>query len=88
MISAAIRHDKQRLYEDLILLIGHATVQMVGRHLFTMETWVQPKAIPRGISTGPSGSEAGFSLSAPISHVSVALHSIVPLPLTPSNCSK
>jgi hypothetical protein len=71
MISASIRHNKQRLNEDLMLLIGRATVQMVGRHLFTIETWVQTKAIPRGISTGPNDNEAGFSLSTPISPVSV-----------------
>jgi hypothetical protein len=72
MISAAIHHNKQRLIEDLMLLTGGARVQMVGRHLFTTETWVQSKAIPRGISTGPSGNGAGFSLSTHISPVSIA----------------
>lgn len=64
----------QRLHEGLMLLTGCATVQIVGRQPFAMETWVQPKASQRGISIGPSGSGAGFSLSTHVSPVSIAPH--------------
>jgi hypothetical protein len=62
----------QRLNEDLMLLTGCATVQMVGRQPFAMETWVQPTASQRAISIGPSCSGAGFSLSTHVSPVSIA----------------
>jgi hypothetical protein len=54
-----------------MMLTGCATVQMVGHQPFAMETWIQPKGSQRGISIGPSGSGAGFSLSTHISPVSI-----------------
>lgn len=56
----------QRLNEDLMLLTDCATAQMFGCQPFVMETWVQPKASPRGINIGPIGIGAGFSPRAPL----------------------
>jgi len=63
----------QRLDEDLMLLTGCATFQMVGHQPFAMETWVQHKGSQRGIRIGTSGSGAVY-LWALTFLLSVSLH--------------